>query len=249
MFKIFKFVIFAVISTALFIGYGCQQEAVIDQDYSDAPYLSLPSGTDFNNLTTSELKIIMMAFDRMNLTEDEDGISVLNTRYGWEVNVSENVYLYCKEIVNNTNEWLLSGKIQSRADRVNPIERPGERETDCLTYVISLALNKPYKEVDKVLTNHYGYGGVPLEYTQVALSYFGRVATMDVNQIPNNTAINGYKYIAILRSPNPENPQSYHAVNIQGVFNGRLYFVDPQSGHMNLLETPVLDVYHLYHYY
>lgn len=241
--KLFKLTIMAIIAVILTLTYSCQQESLIEQDYSDMPYLSLPESTDFDNLSMTELQIIMEAFDRMKIIEAEDGLAVMKTRNGLEVNVSENLFSYCCSIIWNTNHWLLSNYNHSRSSNIRPIERPGYGETDCLSHAISLALKKPYNEVDRILTNHYGYDGIPLEYAYQALSLFGRVARMDVNQIPNNTAMpeDDYTHIAFI--------QGGHAVNIIGYFNGRLYFVDPQSGHKAPLEIPVGDATHLYHYY
>lgn len=86
--KLFKLTITAIIAVILTLSYSCLQESVIEQDYSDMPYISLPEGTDFDNLSMSEIEIIIGAYMRMGIYEDEDGLLQLKPHSGWEVNVS-----------------------------------------------------------------------------------------------------------------------------------------------------------------
>lgn len=130
--KLFKLTITAIIAVILTLSYSCLQESVIEQDYSDMPYISLPEGTDFDNLSMSEIEIIIGAYMRMGIYEDEDGLLQLKPHSGWEVNVSENLYQYVISILKKKNDDITSGITISHSNILSRAEGPNGSATDCL---------------------------------------------------------------------------------------------------------------------
>lgn len=222
--KLFKLTIMAIIAVVLTFTYSCQQESLIEQDYSDMPYLSLPESTDFDNLSQSEMQTIMDAFERMGIHEDSDGLLQLKPRSGWEVNVSEEIFEFFKRMTDNTNAQITAGVTLSRSGQLNESENPGAYQTDCLARSISAALgSNSSSDIDAWIRYKYGNDGVPPENVIDVLNYFfnGRVATINPSQIPNNSVL-GNKFIVII--------DEAHAVNGYGISNGWITCRDYQQG-------------------
>ncbi|MCM1504876.1 MAG: hypothetical protein NC127_06750 [Muribaculum sp.] len=226
--------------TLLFVAYGCQQESVLDTT-ADLPYLSLPENTDFNNLSDDEMQIVMSAFDRINISEDELGLFRLKQIAGWEVAISENIYQFIKGSLENANNKIVSDVCISRSTQLNNSETPGEYQTDCLARAIAAALGqKGSADINAWITERYGNDGVPPESVNEVLKYFSnnRVAKLDYNQIPNNSVL-GDKYIIILNDS--------HAVNGFGISNGYITYKDYQLNDMFTVPTSnISDIYYFY---
>ncbi len=240
--KLFKLTITAIIAVILTLTYSCQQESLIEQDYSDMPYLSLPESTDFNNLSQSEMQTIMDAFERMGIHEDNDGLLQLKPRSGWEVNVSENIYQFFFKLIDNSNQTILLDIINHNNNHISRSEGFGDNPTNCLADAISRAFNKPQPEVDVYLMQTYGNQGVPSGMAEEAILHFGNFEKKNPNDIGAWNTM-GDQYIIIIQEGG-----YLHAVNGIDKFGDNSFrYNDYQNNRQGIvLDHNVVGIYKVF---
>ncbi|MCM1504591.1 MAG: hypothetical protein NC127_05295 [Muribaculum sp.] len=226
--KIFKFTLATAITALLFIVYSCQQESVLDTT-ADLPYLSLPENADFNNLSDDEKEIICMAYPRMGIHENKDGLFELTVRSGHQVNVSENIYMYYVKMIDDSNDYYFSNLIISRSDLLDNSES-SSMQTNCMAYAISYATKRPFVEVNQALADaypDYSTNGIHMDQFYNAAEMFnGPSGGKRIDKTEFNNYItqnfNGKCIVEIL------DMTGRHAINAYNIYQGGFWGKDYQ---------------------
>ncbi len=233
--KLFK-LIFTII-TLLFVS-ACQQEPLMDNYLNDYSYISLPQGTDLDNLNESEIEIVMSAFSRIKIIEREDGLLELVTKSGREVNISEEIYGIYQKMIEISNDEIISGVTYSRSTLMidGEVAPSGGGETDCLAQSIAAATGKSYSEVNGYITQRYGNNGVPSNEFYNVASHFGSGYAISAGALVSSG--NYSRCIIVI--------DSSHAVNAYGYSNGYITYWDYQKKTAGYVEPG--RVTHAYRY-
>lgn len=234
-----------VILIILFATYnfvGCQQESDIK---NSLPFLTIDTDIEFSKLSKNEQAILMEAYGRLNIS-NEDGLFNLKQISGEQVNISENIFLYFKSIIDETNQSIISSEINlSRPRTRTATEIDTNMPTDCVAHAISWALRdgdgKPVSEVTQWVESQYGNNGVPGDqfYTVLNHYFYG-------SPIPIPTKYEFYnsnKVIMAIRIPG-----GGHAVTLLSIEGPNVIYQDNQDGN-KVKMCLVLDIIYLYSIY
>lgn len=223
-----KLFIYLCLLVIIMVG-GCQQDELLDRHHSIV-YLSLPEDTDFLNLSVKDQEVFYSAISRVKIVESEDGLLVLITKSGRDINISENIYDWCYSSIESRNKHLLSGTIISRSDftpngesNTNTTYYP----TDCVAHAIGAASSYSYSEVNETLTAKYGSNGIGLSNIEEAISLFGHVS--QISPVDYSGSVVDKNIIAIIDNGNG----GAHAVNVVRIDGCYITYADYQAIYYN----------------
>lgn len=234
--KIFKCLIIVAVTIIVF---GCQYEADDLDMHLDKEYLSLPEGADLDNLTDSEIKIVMKAFSRMRITESQYGICSM-VESAEEANVSEDIFEIYVRMINKINDEISNGVIHSRNTMLSSTEGSSSSQTpsDCVARSISAATGQKYDGVNSWIVEKCGSGGVsPSEFYEVA-SHFGEGQQISNDQLRYGNYGSDSKIVIVI--------DNRHAVNLFGASNGYITYWDYQTGLPGYVD--ISKITHAYQY-
>lgn len=215
-----------IVVVMLSVFYACQSEGIVDNEYADMPYLSLPSSTDFSNLSQSELEILMNAFNRMECYEDIDGLIVLKPRAGWEVNVSENIYQFFAQVIYYSNKQIISGVTISRSGQINGCEDPVAYQTDCfIKAVIAARPDLGRTDFPEMVRSRFKNGPY-IEEAEYILRGLGATKRNTMNSYAPGTYFSNNRCVMIYF----EGVDNAHAVNAISVGSNNVWYYDHQRG-------------------
>jgi hypothetical protein len=218
-YSVFKYMCVAttIIVASCFVT-GCNQgEDYIVAENSDNEYLSLPPNFDVSNLADEHLKTLQLAFDRMSIFST-DGIFRTNITSGSQINISENLFVFLNEAIDNSNNR--AKEIKPLIPRLKNGGNESPSSNDCVAYAVHKVLSfyKSTISVNSVISymrNTYGNNGIPSGSFYNAVQHYleGNTVTITANyNIPSGTmvivAFNG------------------HAVNLLSCSNGMFLYSD-----------------------
>lgn len=209
--------LFIISLIAILLAGSCQNDNLIDCKQNNTKFLSLPQGTDFSTLSQSEIEIICLAFDRIRTHEDNDGAISLSPSSAQEANISEELYDFIYQLVNEYNSNLITGEIKTRSSFTSDGEGEYSGPTDCVAYAIAYAnIGINYAQANDWLTNAYGTNGVPINDIYSALSHFAPCRLIDARTIHGKVE----KAILIYGG---------HAVNVLSIDGNDIVYFDNQE--------------------
>ena len=190
-FKTRKILVLLVIF-ALFAG--CQKEFTSLDPDENLEFISIESDIDIDKLSKLEFDKLRIALSRIDIFMDDTGLYKIVQNSGQEINISDKLFNYLKETVENSNRVFKSPKNRLSIPRLKSgDEQPGGGRTDCVAQTISaistrLGGSYGYNEIDDWITGNYGYGGVPKEAMVTVVEHFFQTCSM------NYGPVNGYNY-------------------------------------------------------
>lgn len=228
--KSLKFSLFA-IATAMMIS--CSTNLTFDEVEDNLSYLSLPSGFKLNNVTKDGLKVLSEASKRIKIEEDENGLRVIRTKNAAEINVSEEVFQFYVQAIDNANKIAIKN---AEFDRNYVISRSeggyveGFTGTmDCMAWALGAACSTTnYIEVSSYLLTKYN-GAPPFSDALKIISHFHKGNVRKIDMIEPN-ALLGPDYIIIYKTGTNKS----HAVNgmyLEGGYNSGEIMVADYQGH------------------
>lgn len=236
--KSFLFVITAILSS-------CSMEQDVDELQNYGSYISLPETTDFTNLTTKEIDVLYgLVEPRIDLYVTADGLYAMKAKSGSEINVSENIYCYFKQITQRTNDYMLKHRSLKRNKLISRSEADAGAMYDCVAYAVWGA-----RRVDSVETakKRIGYnvanGGIPTGDMKSVLEIFGRVEELTHKNFRRSERFN--KPVIIVTRPDPTTNIG-HAINALEQDGGYLYCFDHQLGCRDTVSLGEVYFYYMY---
>lgn len=114
--------------------FSCQEDFNENDKNSNFSFLSIRPNSDMDNISQSDLNIVVKAIPRFKIFENENGLLEIKPKSPKEINVSENIFSFVQQIIDNTNNLQLSHLTVSRS----PLLRSGEsdyyRHNDCAAW-------------------------------------------------------------------------------------------------------------------
>ena len=212
---------------------GCQQEEPFDEVCDNGDYLSLPSNVNYNQLTSTEFKILAEAFVRLDIRINEDGLFEIIQNSS--MNMSEELFAYFLRIIESTNESILSD-IHFTRNRVQTRQEGDEYKTDCVAWSISYATGQSYSEVNSWITNNYGDDGVKSSDFYNVMNHFSNGVQVSFSKFRDMTITTNKKYVIVINLT--------HAVNVVAKDGDNIFYYDKQNNRSNICS--VNDVTHIY---
>lgn len=217
--------------------FGCSND-VNNTPVSFSKYLTINHGIECKTLSKSEQKTLYKAFSRLDVCTTEDGFIVLNTKSGKDINISENIYNYYKDIIGSFNKNV-GINIRTRFYFSNDSTATGDMELEvdsagCLLYCIQDVMNSfgkyiPYEEIKQNLINHNLYdNGVAAEDAYKALGLYFKVNRANPPYDEQN--VQGRHYIMSIWQDIQNEERQYHAVEYLASNKGVVIYYDPQRG-------------------
>lgn len=235
---IYSMLILFSISITTFMG--CQKEEDDSSNKLDdkSVYLDLPSNTNLKKLTKDNLEIISLAFFRLNIQENEDGLLKIMQNNGKCINISTNIFCYLQHIVGNYNKQILS-EIKFTRNILQTRNEIQNSNTDCVARSLAYATGISYEQIDSWITSTYGNNGVPSDQFYNTMNHFCDNGAQVSLPMFNNMDIsfnNSNKYIIVIGAT--------HAVNIVAKNGSNIIYHDAQTGQTGICTTPYIT--HIY---
>lgn len=145
-------------------------------EFENLPFLQLSEEADINNLTEEQQSVITLAASRFLRKINDDGLIELKVHSAKEVNVSENIYIYFKNLVENTNNFILRSNISYRNRIISRSPEPADANMyDCVAQTIAKIKGKDLDYVKEIIKPYFTDKGVLLGNIQTVLELFGPV--------------------------------------------------------------------------
>lgn len=198
------------LATSIFGISSCQQDEVMEFNFSDDPYLNFKAPADQSLLTGTDLNILMEGFQRLNVQHNKE-VFLVPTLSAQEANLSEELYAYLMQMIDYTNSYYSDDFISRTKTRSEEDGFSGA--TDCLAHALAYALGGNYSDINKYITDEYGTNGVPSGKFNEVMTYFndkGEEVSLDTFKATNisfEDSQGSTKYIIVIGDG--------HAVNVE----------------------------------
>lgn len=198
------------LATSIFGISSCQQDEVMEFNFSDDPYLNFKAPADQSLLTGTDLNILMEGFQRLNVQHNKE-VFLVPTLSAQEANLSEELYAYLMQMIDYTNSYYSDDFISRTKTRSEEDGFSGA--TDCLAHTLAYALGGNYSDINKYITDEYGTNGVPSGKFNEVMTYFndkGEEVSLDTFKATNisfEDSQGSTKYIIVIGDG--------HAVNVE----------------------------------
>lgn len=190
---------------------SCSQTIDIEDLGTDYLFVSLPESTDFKNLSEDEFIILSCIKDRFKITENENGLFELKAKSASEIAVSENIYNYFIEQIENTNNALIRIAGEKRNSIISRHEG-GESigQLDCVAYAVyGAGLVKSVEDAKEKIGLQLANSGIPSDDILRVLCLFGNFEEISVRSIK----VEQFTTPVILVFKPDYSDYYYHAVN------------------------------------
>ena len=234
----FIYSIFILSLTWVVMFIGCQQEETFYELNDREAYLALPSNVNFDKLTKEDLKIISLAFFRLDIRENEYGLLEIVQNKGKDINISEELFDYFQFIDESSNKKIMS-EIRFTRSSIRTREETGNTSTDCVARSIAYATGQKYEDVNSWITDAYGSNGVPSDKFYFAMNHFCDDGAQVSLPMFNDMDIKGdseNKYVIVINAA--------HAVNVVAKTGSEIMYYDAQADKYGFCTTP--SVTHIY---
>lgn len=189
----FGFAILFVLVATMGLFFACEKT---EPAQFDGEFLQLSPNAnlkDYFNLSESDKQILTLAEKRIGITK-KNGIIYLCCENGKDVQVSQEIFLYFKEIISRTNE--IYGNVKNRKRRVLPGEGAVTDRTKCVSFLLGHIFKRfgedttkyNQKTIDQwIVTNGYDKGGgVQPENIETVLKHFTKCSEIDSSSWPSS---------------------------------------------------------------
>lgn len=215
--KLFKHFIGIIL---LVLGSSCSSDLEFEDLKDNLPFISLSEDTDMDNLSEDDYEAIFRAIPRFKIFENEDGLYEVGVKTAAEIRVSDNIYYFVLQIIDNSNERLLAN---CGGERNVILSRSGGVR-ECVAVSLRRAINlsdDEEKAMSDYITTEYKGRGMPYEHMlayiqskhpntiRVSPAYFTPGETLGNNFIivisngdGTGHAVNGFKVDEPLTSGN-----------------------------------------------
>src|SRR5690554_5764734 len=186
--KVFVLLVFLVLFS------GCQNEFTSLDPHENSEFISIESEIDIDKLSKLEFDKLRVALSRIDIFMDDTGLYKIVQNSGQEINISDKLFNYLKEAVENSNRVFKSPKNKLSIPRLKSgDEQPGGGRADCVAHTISaisaqLGVSYGYNEINDWITGNYGYEGVPKEAISMVIENYFQNCSM------NSGPVNYYNY-------------------------------------------------------
>ena len=174
-------------------------------------YLSVQSDKKLSEFTSEEWNVLKEAQNRLTISTDRDGLSVIKELSGSEVNISENLFCIIQRMVENGNKIIAKGNC-------NTTRMAGDNcVAKCIVWVARcFGANLDLTAVSEEIRSRDCVGGVPPTRVEEILELWFTIESVSV---PITTAvIGGGQIIAVILDT--------HAVIFQSLNDDEIYFYD-----------------------
>lgn len=174
-------------------------------------YLSVQSDKKLSEFTSAEWNILKEAQNRLTISTDSDGLSVIKELSGSEVNISENLFCIIQRLVENGNKIIANGNC-------NTTRMAGDNcVAKCIVWVARcFGANLNLSTVSDEIRSRDCEGGVPPTRVEEILELWFTIESVSV---PITTAaLGGGQIIAVILDS--------HAVIFQSLDGDEIYFYD-----------------------
>lgn len=233
----FIYSIFILFSISIISFISCQEEDSFNKLNDKNIYLDLPSNAELEKLTKENLEIVSLAFFRLDIKENEDGLLEIMQNSGKSVNISTKIFSYLQHIVENHNKLILS-EIKFTRNSIQTREEIGNSNMDCVARSLAYATGQSYEIINTWITTTYGNNGVPSDQFYYAMNHFNNGAQVSLSMfnsmnIDNNSS---NKYIIVINAT--------HAVNVVAKTGSNILYHDAQSELIRI--CTVSSITHIY---
>lgn len=250
-----------VLGIALFTS-SCQKDDPASYDknkWNSYEWLDISDkaiASDIIKWSNADIENLRQAEARMTFKRDESGLLYIEEKSAEELNISPRLYAYSKQIVDNTNRFILRKaaemKLIPRTKSASSEEGQQDGPTDCVAQTIQFTLSifgitVSANEINAKFEEEYGKGkGVPASQFINVLQQYLKGKKITVDQIPSKYSLKDNSTTVYLVAANIVN-MGGHAAPVTHVDRDWVFVKDIQNTNnkedLQIHKNEVLNVF------
>lgn len=215
-----------------FILVSCQEddeELKLETD-SEYSFLSVDLLKSFVNMSKEEISDLGKAYCRLDIIEKDD-LFYIRQKSGVEINISEELFQYFKDLVKEMNDKFVNQKIELALPRTRTNDEGNDGgRNDCVAHTVVAVLSSFGKstsvsDVSSWIENQYGDNGVPFNQMSTVLNHYFVASSVPIPvEYTHSFADSANQLIGVLEYENMA-----HAVTIIAINGSTVFYRDDQN--------------------
>jgi hypothetical protein len=197
-------IMFVALITSVLVG--CQEEDVNNITPTDLPFLSFNTNFKTDELSKEDMNVLTLAFQRINLIK-KDGLYYMVQTSANQINVSEELFTYLKDMLKRSNNRILEyGNNSSSIPRLKDGgENGGYTSNDCVAQTVvnitqAMGISLSLSSVNSWIEQKYGTNGVPSGNILEVLNHYFTYSSVTISN--NYTPPSGQQVFVVFNFGN-----------------------------------------------